>query len=327
VKDIQEIILEKLNPEEFVEKQIKFIQEAVGDKIVISALSGGVDSAVATLLAHQALKDQLKVVFVENGLMRINADHIGEANQIKAWFKNLGIEVQIIEAKDKFFHALEGIECPECKRKAITETFYKDIFANLISDFGAKILIQGTNFIDVKETVAGIKSQHNVLEQIGINPERTYGYKVIEPIIQLSKPAIRKVGRFLGLPKEISERPPFPGPALATRIIGEVTHQRVAFIRKATAIVEEELAHTGAFQYLAILHKDKATGIHNNNRDFGHQIEVRCWNSEDAVTATPTKLEWDILLKIGKRISNEVPGVVSVTYNIASKPPSCIEAI
>jgi len=164
VKDIQEITLEKLNPEEFVEKQIKFIQEAVGDKIVISALSGGVDSAVATLLAHQALKDQLKVVFVENGLMRINADHIGETNQIKAWFKNLGIEVQIIEAKDKFFHALEGIECPECKRKAITETFYKDIFANLISDFGAKILIQGTNFIDVKETVACIKSQHNVLE-------------------------------------------------------------------------------------------------------------------------------------------------------------------
>jgi len=146
-------------------------------------------------------------------------------------------------------------------------------------------------------------------------------------VIELRKTAIRKVGRALGLPKELYGRPPFPGPALSARVIGEVTPQRVEIVRKATRIVEEELGKTSAFQYLAILHQDRVTGMRNGKRDFGLQIEVRCWDSKDAREGTPTRLPFDTLLKLGDRITGEVPGVVSVTYNITRKPPSTIEAI
>ena len=150
---------------------------------------------------------------------------------------------------------------------------------------------------------------------------------MLEPIIQLRKPAVRVVGKALELPEEIFNRPPFPGPALAARVIGEVTPERVALVRAATTIVEAELCDSGAFQYLAILHEDKVTGLRDGKRDFGHQIEVRCWDSTDAVTGTPTDLPFALLIKIADRITAEVPGVVSVTYNITAKPPSCIEAV
>jgi GMP synthase (glutamine-hydrolysing) len=172
-----------------------------------------------------------------------------------------------------------------------------------------------------------VKRQHNVFEQIGIDPEEAFGYKVIEPILRLRKPAVRAVARSLGLPAEISERPPFPGPALAARVIGEATPERIEIVRKATRIVEDELADTDAFQYLAILHEDLVTGIRDGKRDFGRQIEVRCWESTDAVTATPTELPFATLRGIAERLIKEVPGVVSVTYNVAAKPPSCIEAV
>jgi len=150
---------------------------------------------------------------------------------------------------------------------------------------------------------------------------------VLEPIIELRKPAVRAVAKAMKLPKEIYDRPPFPGPALAARVIGEVTPERVALVRKATAIVEAELARSGAFQYLAILHEDKVTGLRGGRRDFGYQVEVRCWESTDAVTGKPTELPFRKLRKIADRIVAEVPGVVSVTYNITTKPPSCIEAV
>ncbi|MCK4420582.1 ExsB family transcriptional regulator, partial [candidate division WOR-3 bacterium] len=216
---------------------------------------------------------------------------------------------------------------PEEKREAITRTFYKDVFGKLVKESGAKYLMQGTNYTDVEETVAGIKRQHNILAQIGIDTEEQYGYIVIEPIVQLRKTGIRKVAKALGLPEEIYNRPPFPGPALAARIIGEVTPERVQTIRKATTIVEEELHTTNAFQYLAILHKDKVTGMREGKRDYGLQIEVRCWESKDAITGSPTRLPYDILYKLAERITTEVPGVVSVTYNITKKPPSTIEAV
>jgi GMP synthase (glutamine-hydrolysing) len=154
-----------------------------------------------------------------------------------------------------------------------------------------------------------------------------FGYEVIEPLIELRKPGVRMIGEALGLPHGMYNRPPFPGPALAARIIGEVTPERVALVREATAIVEEELAGSGAFQYLAILHEDRVTGIRDGRRDYGNQIEVRCWESKDAKTATPTRLDYDILQRIASRMTSEVPGVVSVTYNITSKPTSTIEAI
>ena len=320
---VEEVALSELDPDEFIAEKVSDIQTEVGDKVAINALSGGVDSAVVTMLGHKALGDQLKTYFIDNGLMRA-----GEPEQVEGWFADLGVHIEVVDESEKFFAALEGVTDPEEKReKGITQVFYKDVFADLVRQSGAKVLLQGTNYTDAEETAAGVKRQHNVFEQIGIDPEEAFGYKVLEPIIELRKPAIREVARALGLPDEICDRPPFPGPALATRIIGEVTPQRVETVRKATTIVEEELGDSGAFQYMAILHEDRVTGIREGTRDFGKQIEVRCWESTDAVTGTPTDLSYDKLCTLGERISSEVPGVVSVTYNITPKPPSCIEAV
>ncbi len=323
IQEIQEIQLQDLNVEAFIEEQVKAIGEMVGDGLAVNALSGGVDSAVVTLLGHRAIGDRLKTYFIENGLMRE-----GEPQYIVDVFAKLGVKVEIVDAADQFFAALAGVTDPEEKRdKGITQVFYKDVFGKLVKDCGAKVLLQGTNYTDVEETVAGVKRQHNILAQLGIDTEQVYGYKVLEPIIQLRKPAVRVTGKALGLPEEIFTRPPFPGPALAARVIGEVTPQRVALVRAATTIVEAELADCGAFQYLAILHEDKVTGLRDGKRDFGYQIEVRCWDSTDAVTGEPTNLPFDQLRKIADRVTAEVPGVVSVTYNITAKPPSCIEAV
>jgi len=243
-------------------------------------------------------------------------------------FKDLGVHVEIIDAKDIFFKALKGIIDPEEKRdKGITKTFYEDVFGKLVKESGAKFLLQGTIYTDIEETVAGIKRQHNVLEQLGIDTEEQYGYKVIEPLIELRKDTVRVVGKHLGLPESTYNRMPFPGPALAARVIGEVTPERIEIVRKATTIVEEELANIDAFQYMAILHEDRVTGMRSGKREFGRQIEVRCWDSVDATIATPTKLPYEILEKLADRITNEVPGVVSVTYNIGKKPPSTMEVV
>ncbi len=320
---IREVKLEDLDADAFIREQVAAIREAVGDDTAISALSGGVDSAVVTLLGHRALGDRLKTYIVENGLMRE-----GEVDRIVGWFAALGVPVHVVDAREKFFAALKGVTDPEEKReKGITQVFYKDVFAGLVRESGAKVLLQGTIFTDVEETMAGIKRQHNVFAQLGIDPEAEFGYRVTEPIVSLRKPAVRAVGRALGLPGEIAERPPFPGPALAARVIGEATPERIEIVRKATRIVEAELAQVNAFQYLAVLHEDLVTGIRNGKRDFGLQVEVRCWESRDAVTAVPTELSFAHLRRIADRLVAEVPGVVSVTYNIAAKPPSCIEAV
>lgn len=319
---IREIPLAALKPNEFIKNKVKEIAEEVKDGIAINALSGGVDSSVVTLLGFKALGRQLKTYFIDTGLMRHQ-----EPQYVVSIFKSLGVPVELIKAKKQFFNALKGIEDPEKKRNAVTHVFYKEVFGDLVKKSGAKYLLQGTNYTDVEETVAGIKRQHNILTQLGIDTKKAYGYHVIEPVIELRKTAIRKVGRALGLPKELYGRPPFPGPALSARVIGEVTPQRVEIVRKATRIVEEELGKTSAFQYLAILHQDRVTGMRNGKRDFGLQIEVRCWDSKDAREGTPTRLPFDTLLKLGDRITGEVPGVVSVTYNITRKPPSTIEAI
>jgi len=320
--EIREITLEELDPEKFIKEQVAQISKAVGKGIAINALSGGVDSSVVTLLAHKALGKRLRTYFVENGIMRE-----GEPKRIVALFKSLGVPVELYDARNEFFGALKGLTDPEQKREAITQTFYKTVFGKLVRDSGAKFLLQGTNYTDVEETIAGIKRQHNILAQLGIDTKKKFGYTVLEPIIQLRKSGVRKVGKALGLPEELYNRPPFPGPALSARVIGEVTPERVKVVRQATAIVEDELSTSGAFQYLAILHEDKVTGIRDGARDFGMQIEVRCWESTDAVTGTPTALRFEKLTKLADRISTEVKGVVSVTYNITKKPPSTIEAV
>ncbi|MGD2272803.1 MAG: asparagine synthase-related protein [Desulfobacterales bacterium] len=319
---LTEIKLEDLKVQTFIEQQCRAISLEVGDAIAINALSGGVDSSVVSMLGHRALGDKLKTYFIDNGIMRQ-----GEPEYVVSVMEKCGLPVEIVNAADEFFAALEGKTDPEEKRQAITETFYGTVFGRLVRESGARCLLQGTNFTDVEETVAGIKRQHNILAQLGIDTEDAYGYRVIEPIIQLRKPAVRAVGKALGLPEEIFKRPPFPGPALAARVIGETTRERIALVREATVVVEQELAGTDAFQYLAILHADRVTGIRDGNRDYGFQIEVRCWDSEDAVTGTPTRLPYKILDRLSARITSEVPGVVSVTYNISPKPPSTIEAV
>lgn len=319
---IEEIRIEDLHPGEFIEQKVHEISSAIGSGVAINALSGGVDSSAVTMLGHRALGERFKTYFIENGLMRHD-----EPQKIVSLFKGLGVSVEMVDAQKQFFDALKGLTDPEEKREAITQTFYRDVFGQLVRESGAKYLLQGTNYTDVEETVAGIKRQHNILEQLGIDTEKSYGYTVIEPLIQLRKPAIREVAKTLGLPEEIYRRPPFPGPALAARIIGGVTPDRVGIVRAATKIVEEELCDTGAFQYLAILHDDRVTGVRKGKRDYGFQIEVRCWESKDAITGSPTRLPHDVLDTLGERITTEVPGVVSVTYNIAHKPPSTIEAV
>jgi GMP synthase (glutamine-hydrolysing) len=320
--DIREIRLRDLDPQAFILVQVECIRAAVGTGTAVVALSGGVDSSVVTMLGHRALGRRLKIYFIENGIMRE-----GEPAAIVSAFKRLGVRVELVDARSQFFRALKGITDPEAKREAITQTFYKTVFGPLVKKSGATFLLQGTNYTDVEETVAGIKRQHNVLAQLGIDTKKTYGYHVLEPVIELRKMGVRMVGKALGLPKAIYDRPPFPGPALAARVIGEVTPDRIAVVRTATRIVEEVLARSGAFQYLAILHEDRVTGIRGGRREFGYQIEVRCWESTDAVTGTPTRLPWPTLQKLATRIATEVEGVVSVTYNIASKPPSTIEAV
>jgi GMP synthase (glutamine-hydrolysing) len=320
--DIKEIRPEELNVDAFIAEKVEVISSSVGDGLAINALSGGVDSSVVTLLGNRALSERLKTYFIDNGLMRE-----GEPQHIVGLFRDLGVKVELLDAKKIFLDALKSLSDPEEKREAITSSFYKTVFGDLVKKSGAKYLLQGTNYTDIEETVAGIKRQHNILEQIGIDPQKTYGYKVIEPLLQIRKPAVREVGKVLGLPEELYSRPPFPGPALAARIIGEVTQERIDTVRAATKIVEQELAQSGAFQYLAILHEDRVVGMREGKRDFGLQVEVRCWDSTDAKTGTPTKLSHEVLEKLAERITMEVPGVVSVTYNITRKPPSTIEAV
>ena len=235
--------------------------------------------------------------------------------------------VEVVDAKKEFFSSLRGITDPEEKREAITQAFYRDVFGRIVRESGAKYLLQGTILTDIDETVAGIKRQHNVFEQLGIDPKAVFGYHIIEPLIELRKDGVRKVGKALGLPAEVFERIPFPGPALAARVIGQATPERIETVRKATVVVERLLKETGAFQYMAILHEDRVTGMRDGLRDFGQQIEVRCWESVDARVATPTKLSFEILEILAGKILREVPGIVSVTYNIAPKPPSTIEAV
>jgi len=305
----------------FVEEQIADIKQTVGSEKAINALSGGVDSSLVTVLGHRALGDRLKTVFVDSALMRE-----GEPQRVVDLFASLDIPVELIDAQQEFLSALAGLTDPEEKRQAVTDTFYAKVFSRLVKESGAKFLLHGTILTDIEETVAGIKRQHNILTQLGIDPQAAYGYSVIEPLKTLRKDGVREVTKFLDLPAEITQRIPFPGPALAARIVGEVTPQRLDTVRTATAIVEEELADSGAFQYLAVLLNDYATGIRDNKREFGQIIVVRCIESTDARTATVTELPWDKLNKISERIT-QINGVNRCLYDLTPKPPATVEYV
>jgi len=308
--------------EKFIEQAVAEIKTGVGNSVAISALSGGVDSSTVTVLGHRALGDRMRTFFVDSGLMRE-----GEPGRVVETFAKLGIHVGLVDAKSEFLAALKGIVDPEQKREAITDVFYSKVFGRLVRETGAKSILQGTNLTDIEETVAGIKRQHNVLEQLGVNPQEAFGYRVLEPLKTLRKDGVREVARLLGLPSSITKRIPFPGPALAARIVGEVTAERLKTVRAATAIVEEELADSGAFQYLAVLLGDRATGVSENRREFGQIIVVRCVNSVDARTATATHIPWPKLERLCQRIVTEVEDVSHCLYDLTPKPPATIEYV
>jgi len=310
-----------LKTKEFIEKKVKDIKDTVGSGSAISALSGGVDSSACTVLAHKALGDRLKVIYIDDGLMREN-----EGRYVSEAFSEMGIKVEVINARSDFFSALKGITDPEDKRKAFRNKFY-EVFGESVLKSEAKYLIQGTIAADIIETKGGVKTQHNILEQIGIDPEKGYGFRVIEPLKELFKHQVREVAKSLGLPKELYKRMPFPGPGLSTRIIGEVTEERVRKVRKATQIVEEEIAGLEPFQAFAVLLSDKGTGVKEGKRKFGEIMIIRCVESRDAMTAEATKVPWKILRRISERITEEVPTVTRVAYEITPKPPATIEYI
>jgi GMP synthase (glutamine-hydrolysing) len=304
-----------------VPDRIRELKKTIGEERAISALSGGVDSSACTVLAHRAIGDNLKSIFIDDGLMRE-----GEPQQVQKIFADLGIKVDIVDAADEFFAALAGKIDPEEKRKAFRDTFYS-VFGREVRNCDARFLIQGTIAADIIETIGGVKTQHNILEQIGIDPEAGYGFKVVEPIKDLFKPGVREVAAAVDLPEEIHQRMPFPGPGLATRVVGEVTPERVARVRRATTIVEQEILHLKPFQAFAVLLSDQGTGVEGGRRKFGDIVIVRSVESQDALTAEASQVPWEVLQKIAHRIVTEIPEVVRVAYELTPKPPATIEYI
>ncbi|MDD3620810.1 MAG: glutamine-hydrolyzing GMP synthase [Methanofollis sp.] len=299
--------------EQFIERAVEEITQEAGDEKVVVALSGGVDSSVCAMLAARAIGTNLVPIYVDTGLMRKN-----ESDRICEVFAPLG--VKRVDAAEEFFAALKGITDPEEKRKVIGERFIR-IFEREAKVTGAKYLLQGTIYPDRIESEGGIKSHHNV----GGMPLDMMFEKVIEPLRDLYKDEVREVAGGLGLPAEIQHRMPFPGPGLAVRVLGEVTPEKVAVVREANAIVEEELVERyQPWQCFAAL-LGRGTGVKGDVRCFGWVVAVRAVNSRDGMTADPLEVPFDDLVRIAGRIASEIAEVSRVVYDITPKPPATIE--
>ncbi len=316
-----------------IAEQVEKIRAQVGGDRVICGLSGGVDSAVAAALVHKAVGDQLVCVFVNHGLLRQD-----EAEQVERdYVAATGIRLVVVDARQKFLDALEGVTDPETKRKIIGREFirtFEEAQAALIAEAAAdnrpiRFLVQGTLYPDVVESgggaTAGIKSHHNV----GGLPDDLQ-FELVEPLRTLFKDEVRAIGAELGLPREIVQRQPFPGPGLGIRIVGAVNKERLDLLRKADAIVREELSAAGLdgeiWQCPVVLLADvRSVGVQGDGRSYGHPIVLRPVSSEDAMTADWTRLPYDLLAKISNRITNEVAGVNRVVLDVTSKPPGTIE--
>ena len=312
---------ESFDVEAFIQKQREEIAQEVGSAKALCAVSGGVDSTALAAMSAKVLGDRLFVVFIDDGLMRE-----GEGEFVKQVLKPYTSNVRIMQVADEFFEALKGKVDPEEKRKAFRHTFYS-VLGRAVRESGATVMMQGTIKADIDETKKGIKTQHNVLEQIGIDPAEQYGYKIVEPLRELYKPQVRLVAKAVGLPTSVSERMPFPGPGLATRVLGEVTPDRVETVRKAHVFIEKALEPLNPFQAFAVLLTDKATGMRDGAREFGEILVIRSVQSTDALTATPTQVPWETLVTLQDTLTKEVPGVVKVLLDITPKPPSTIEYI
>ena len=307
-----------------IESQLAAIRSQVGEGHVICGLSGGVDSAVAAAIVHEAVGDQLTCIFVDHGLLRAD-----EASQVEETFRS-HFEVDLIHLKaaDRFVEQLAGVTDPEQKRKIIGETFIR-VFEEAAATVGdARFLVQGTLYPDVIEsgsaTAATIKTHHNV----GGLPE-DMSLKLVEPLRDLFKDEVRSVGEELGLPAEIVWRQPFPGPGLAVRIIGEVTLERLAILRAADDIILEEVRRAGLYrdiwQAFGVLPAIRTVGVQGDGRTYAYPLIIRAVTSEDAMTADWARLPHEVLERMSSRIMNEVPGINRVAYDISSKPPATIE--
>ena len=300
----------------FIEEQIKEIKGQIGDETAIIALSGGVDSSVAAVLVHRAVGEHLISVFVNHGFMRK-----GEEEIIKTFREDLGINLIVVNAEDRFFDALKGVTDPEEKRKIVGREFIA-VFEEEAEKLNAEFLVQGTIAPDWIESDGNIKSHHNVAGLPSVMK-----LKLVEPLRDIYKDEVRKAARELGLPESVSERMPFPGPGISVRVLGEVTREKVEIVREATAIVEEELKKAGLkpWQALAAMPEGKSVGVKGDIRDYGYAIVVRAVESIDAMTATAMEIPWNVLKIIQKRITSEIPGVTRVLYDITDKPPATIE--
>ena len=307
-----------------IEQAVAEVRAAVGSERVLCGLSGGVDSAVAAALVHKAVGDQLTCVFVDTGLLRLM-----EADQVEETFRRqFQVDLVHVKAADRFLDALDDVIDPERKRKAIGETFIR-VFEEVARDHSdARFLVQGTLYPDIIESgtadAATIKSHHNV----GGLPD-DMNFELVEPLRNLFKDEVRAIGEELGLPEEIVWRQPFPGPGLAVRIVGTITPERLEVLRRADAVVVEEIKRAGLYRELwqsfAVLPAVRTVGVMGDDRTYEYPIVIRAVTSDDAMTADWARLPYDVLERISSRLINEVPGVNRVAYDVTSKPPGTIE--
>lgn len=307
-----------LDPSSFIQKSIEEIKKTIKDEKAIIALSGGVDSSVASVLVSKAIGENLTAVFVDHGLLRE-----GEADYVQNTFHDR-LNLKYIDASSEFLGKLQGVEDPEEKRKIIGEVFIR-VFEREAEKVGAKFLVQGTIAPDWIESQGNIKSHHNVALPHGMVLE------LVEPIRELYKDEVRIVGAEIGLPTEMVNRQPYPGPGLAVRVAGELTEDKIRICRQANAIVEEEVQKKGLdktlWQYFAVLTNTKVTGVKGDIRDYGYLVVLRMVESLDAMTADVPELPWNMVKTISRRITAEIPEVTHVSLSVSDKPPSTIELV
>lgn len=334
--------METFNPKEFVEKEIEKIRQSIGKEKALVAVSGGVDSTTCAVLTHKAIGENLVCVILDDAFMREGEpEHVAEVLS-KSPFN---VPTKIVNVREQFLQAMKGLRDAEEKRKAFRETFYQALSETAKKE-NCKVLVQGTIRADIIETVGGVKTQHNVLEQMGINTMKSYGFKIVEPLVSLYKEQVRMVARYLGLPNEFSERQPFPGPGLSVRVVGEIRSDKLEIVRKATIIVERSLAQYKPSQYFAVIidneevmdslgavhvqetvsrflnvpsrnvsvkfFRDKATGVEAGKRRYGEVVGLNVRTMSGEIHEVPIQN----LVSLQSKINSEKPSITRVFYAI-----------